>query len=428
MIRRYQTFAGLGVLTAFIIVGAGCKDVELGTPLESHSFEMPVSIAVHPKGYALVLSSNFDLFRKSASLRVVDLNLLTQRLENPPSNPDEDYFAHHEVILDEGAIAVENFASSVELVPSEQGGLALVTLRESAQLVLVDLIIDEQAGQPRIDLKCWSDGDSSGKGDFPSCSGDKHVLDLKYPAPFDVQIWYEKNAEPYPTGDITAYIGHLAGAAITAVRVPADRKTAPSELFHLDDSSVVSDQFVFSPETGFMFAARRSSQQSLFSLQFFDPALGEAAIVYQATVQSGLQNIGSRSVDLLADGTTATLLVRNPNMLIYLDTSLGTNNMPKNSYLGHVVLDELPIRVKNHKSLSFVTATEGDTLYVIDTVSMKLIDMRDDVCQGPFDMAIYESDGKEWLLVTCFEESRVAVLDVDEASDSFLEVLARIGG
>jgi hypothetical protein len=94
-----------------------------------------------------------------------------------------------------------------------------------------------------------------------------------------------------------------------------------------------------------------------------------------------------------------------------------------------VVLGNNPSRVRTHGDYMFATCAQDAAIYVVDTRTRRLVDLREDICRGPFDVDFYElgQDDLQWALISCFEDNVVAVLDVDPDSAGFLDVVARIG-
>jgi hypothetical protein len=181
--------------------------------------------------------------------------------------------------------------------------------------------------------------------------------------------------------------------------------------------------------TGHVFATSRVAELRYNPVHYFDPTMAEDATVYQVDLFHTVLGNETRGVDFAADGLTAGVIVRNPDMLVFLDTSPGENGLPKNSYLGQVILGNNPSRVRTHGDYMFVTCAQDDAVYVVDTRTRRLVALREDICRGPFDIDFYDlgQDDLQWALVSCFEDDVVAVVNVDPDSADFLEVVARIG-
>ena len=114
-------------------------------------------------------------------------------------------------------------------------------------------------------------------------------------------------------------------------------------------------------------------------------------------------------------------------MVVFLDATSNSSGLPRNSYLGHVVVGNSPSRVRTHGDLVLVTCAEDDSVYIVDSGTMRLLDMREDICRGPYDIEFFDRGEHSWGLISCFEDDVVAVLDVNPNSDTFLDVIAKIG-
>jgi hypothetical protein len=401
--------------TVFVILAglSGCAEERAGVPIPRGGFQYPVGLAVHPAGYALVASSNFDLAFAGGSLRVIDLEGLS-RVDLASPDPDDPYFTRF--ILDDQALRLDNFAGSV--VISEDGSLAAVAVRESGQVVLMDLAVDLAGGG--LVVSCWPD-DRRPEQSFPSCEGVRHLLTLLEPDPFSLLLTEGEESR-------TLVVGALRGTNLLGYDLPKAANGLISEAFSFETSETGYNDLVLSPLSALVYVAVRYPASYSNPLLMFDPALGADATLERTDFFNKLLGNETLSLAFVEDGQVAGLLMRNPDILVFLDTSLDELGQPRNAYLDAVVVGANPSRVRAHGDLLLVACSKDDAVYAIDGHSRRMLGFREDICKGPFDIGFYSpQSGGTWALVTCFEDGQVAVLDADPASAGFLDVLARVG-
>lgn len=431
MSRRAQP--GLvAVLLAIGLLLPACGDVTAGKAPAKNGFNFPVGLAVHPyAGFALVVNSNFDLSRQSGTLQIVDLNRLVARVKGDPGGETDEY--NRDLIQGELGIGLGDFGAGIALQATPEGGLAAVAVRGRNELVLVDLAVGVDGNNnTTLDLLCWSRGERPA-GEFPDCDGSGSVVPFSRDDPFDV-LFVED-----PDGDRTAYVTFLRDGSISAIQIPARSVTGdppqveyvdiPRVTYTLNTKAPGTNDLARSPVTGHVYATSRVAELRYNPVHYFDPTMAEDAPVHNVDLFHTVLGSETRGVDFAADGLTVGVIVRNPDMLVFLDTTPGENGLPQNSYLGQVVLGNNPSRVRTHGDFMFATCAQDDAVYAVDTRTRRLVDIREDICRGPFDIDFYDlgEDDLQWALISCFEEDVVAVVDVDPESADFMEVVARIG-
>ncbi len=394
----------------------GCGAQPLGEDIPERSFQFPVGLAVHPQGFALVASSNFDLRYAGGSLRAIDLNRLAARLDAgaPAGEPFTD------LIDDDQAVGLPPFAGEVHISPD--GALATVTLRQTNELALIDLRVLSAGGQASLELSCWSATRPAGK--FPLCEGGRHLVPLSGIDPFASMFLPATAGFPYEV-----LVGFLRSGDLDRVQIPdrAQGQDPPRVAYSLSTFARGVNAFARSPVSGRTYLTDRYRGANANAIYFFDPSAGSSAAVGVLNLFSLLMGSETRGADFLADGTTLGVLVRNPNLILFLDTRLDLDGNPANTYQGSEVLGHGPTRLRRNGDFLYVTATEDDALYVVHAPSRRLYAVREDVCRGPFEVDFWNEAGRQWALISCFEEDVVAVLDADPASPSFLDTLARVG-
>ncbi len=426
--------AVIGPLAALIAAGlilSACGDMATGKSPEKNGLQFPVGLAVHPyTGFALVVNSNFDLSHQRGTLQVIDLNGLVARVKGENGGEVDEY--NRDLILGDLGVGLDDFGGAIALDPTPEGGLAAVAVRGGNELVLVDLAVGTDGAATTLDLLCWS-GRGRPSGAFPACDGSGSVVPFTRDDPFDVLLMDGEN------GEKTAYVTSLRDGYVSALQIPArsvggdpprlEYDDLPRIAYALNMNASGTNDLARSPVTGHIYATSRVSQTRYNPVHYFDPAMAGDSPVYKVDLFQTVLGGETRGVDFAGDGLTMGLIVRNPDMLVFLDTTPGDDGLPQLAYLGQVVLGNNPSRVRNHGDFMFVTCAQDDAVYAVDTRTRRLVDIREDMCRGPFDIDFYElgEDDLQWALISCFEDDVVAVVDVDPDSADFLEVIARIG-
>ena len=440
--KTSQTGGFVSVLILMFALGAlgGCAQERSGASLPEHSFQFPTGLVVHPSGYALVVCSNFDLAFSSGSLRVIDLNRLGAK-DLAAIPVDSDY--HEDVIRNDLALGLDNFGSSIAL--SDDGQLAAITVRETDELVLVDLDFPPAGGSGSSSLSCWSTNNRPNEK-FPFCEGSRHLVPLmnmlvedKRAAGVDYDLSGLILRDPIDvllSGEAEsrkALVTFLGSGYVTAIGLPANEEATapPPELaFYLNSQMRGLNEMARSPVSGMVYVTTRSGISTTSPsnpIHYFDPSLGSGATIRSLDLYKNYLGSESRGIAFGPDGYTLGVLVRNPDMLLLLDSTPDLTGFPSMGFLGVVPVSNDPTLLRSNGDLMFVTGTKDDSIFVIDVTTQKLIARLESVCRGPFDMGFYEKDENHWALVTCFENDNVTVLDVNPESSTFLNVVARIG-
>jgi len=417
------------IFTGLLIAGLvslNCDEQRSADKLPDNEFQFPVGLAVHPQGFALVVSSNFDLRYQSGSLQAIDLNALEGKIRAGTGLTED----HRDLILDDRAVGIPNFGGVVKLVSDDNNGLAMVTSRELNELYLIDLEINGSA----ISFNCWAGGIRPSDTKAPLCDGARNVIDLGEDDPFDLLVLEDSDPQAdWAERSWTVYTTFLRSEFLKVVDIPAGRPVSddtPSETHELELSSFGANDLAQSSASGLIFITTRYNDSLTNPIHYFDPSMGAQAEMASQNLYPLFLGNETRGLDFTDDGFTAVVLVRNPDMLVFLDTTLDDSGKPKNTFGGEVIVCSNPSRVQVYQERAYITCAEDDAIYVVDTVTRRLVEIREDICRGPFDMAFYSRGGGDdlnWLLVTCFEDNVVAVVDVDQDSAGYLDVLARVG-
>ncbi len=409
-----------GLLGISLLTLSSCEEGRFGKPLVKDGFQFPTGIAVHPAGFAFVASANFDVAYVQGAMRVIDLNALAADLAIPVEQR-QDYPYYRDTILESKGIAMGNFAGTVALSPD--GSLLAVTIRENDELLLFDVNVEVVDGHAELGLTCW-DG-LAGSEEFPECEGARHRIQMTQHDPYDILFTEIEK----PNGDIdrTAWISFLKSGDVMALDVPVDRDKVPQVLYSLETEVSGASDLAQCPDTGFIYVTSRFPAAQSNPVSFFDPSLGSDAEMKSVDLFDDFLGNETRSIAFSSDGKTAGLVVRNPDMLVTMDTSLDYTGEPKNTFLGTIGLGPNPSRVRALGDLFFITGAKDDAIDLVDGATRRLVGVREDVCRGPFEVAFWDRGDLKWALVSCFEDDTIAVMDVDSKSPTYLDVIARVG-
>jgi hypothetical protein len=423
---------GLSCLVLAVLFAAfACDEQRSAENLPKQALRFPVGIAVHPQGFALVVNSNFNLRYKSGSLQVIDLNLLADMIDHGEDTSCTDPDNSCPIIADQ-AIGLPNFGSSIKLVSSDENGLAVLATRENNEVFFVDMQIGiDENNKSTVKLNCRPTADQS-TDSYPPCEGAGYVLDLDDDDPFDMILIDDSPADAtqWEQRQWKAYVSYLRSGNISAVEIPPRLSGSPDNprlIYSLDAGARGSSNMTYSPTSGLIYISTRFNDSRSNPIRYFNPSAGEDAEIFFVDLYSRILGYETRGIDFAPDGRTMGIVVRNPDMLLFVDTTLSETGLPSDTILGEVVLSDNPSKVRFIGDLALVTSAEDDTFFVIDALTMKMIAIKEDVCRGPYDVDVYDRGDLRWALVTCFEDDVVAVVDVDPQSETFLDVLARVG-
>ena len=419
------------VLAGLLAVLSACAEGSSTEPPPAAEVPFPVGVAVHPAGFALVVTSNFDMRYRSGTLQVIDVNRLAERIESG-SALDGD---NRDLIIEDRAVAIPSFAASIELDSDGQAGLAAVTCRQTSQLLLFDLEVTGAAGDgPQIEVSCWA-GEDAGSDQLPSCHGSRSVLELPHDDPFDIlmQPQLADENDDWSARSWSLWLSYLRSGQVTEIQVPEGRpqpdiEQLPQVVREVDTGSQGVNELARSPLNGYIYATSRFNTSQSNPIQFFDPDEAENPALHSLELFRILLGNETRGIGFGPDGQTLGVIVRNPDLLAFLDTTPGSDGVPVNRVTGQVVLEDNPAHLEFvGENMVLVSDPESDTLALVDSSSMRLVQMSDDICRGPYDLDLWEKDGRHWALVACFEEDVVAVVDMDPDSETFFQVLAKVG-
>jgi len=401
------------LLLAFAF-GACAESVSLDPPPRGEFF-FPLGLAVHPAGYALVANSNFDVRYRHGSMQAVDLRALEQRVLAGQAAGE-----HLDLILARPAVALPNFSGPLAIDSDGEHALIALASRQTSQALLVDLDVTADG----LKASC---GVPIEDGDFLECRGAQNVIDLEEDDPFVLLLTSEQPSSAWEERSWTLWASFLGSGNLVGYKIPPGRPSAVElpvkQQTISSDADVVADA-ARSPASGYIYFTSRYNSTASNPLYFFHPGDGKTRSV---DLYGQLLGNQTRGLAFLSDGYTLAVAVRDPDVLVFIDTRPSPSGQPSNTIVGLVDLDNRPARVFSAGDLVFVSDAEDDSISIVDARLRRLLQRREDICLGPFDFASWQGGQVEWLLVSCFEQNVIAVLDIDRNSPTFLQTVARVG-
>ena len=397
----------------------GCEEKRSGVPLPDGEFQFPASVLVHPSGYALVSSSNFDLAYESGSLRLVDLNGL--RLSDL-NNPDPDDPTWSRFVLDEEAIGLDDFAGAMRL--SSDGRFLVTADREKNRLVLVDLSVDEDGS---LHLNCWTDGRRP-EGRFPKCDGAMHLVNLDAEDPFGILLF-----DVEEDGDLRsrrAVVSYLRSESVSVWDLPISGSLeVPSFLYSLElgENVAGASDMAYSAISDRVFIGSRYAESNSNPLHFFKWGMGAASELMTEDLFNDILGSEIRGLQIDADGTTLAVLMRNPDLLVFLDTRSDAAGEPTLDLLGEVLVDDNPSTLRRYEDTYYVLNTKDDTILAVDARTRRLLAKSEEICRGPYDMDFWVPGDVSWGVVACFEDNTLSIINIDRDSPDFMQPVVRVG-
>jgi len=272
----------------------------------------------------------------------------------------------------------------------------------------MDVSHDETTGEPR--LTCTEDEPS-----------DYHLCDGKY------WRWGEES-------------GTSAGGDPFGLAIVPPTESAPGYLytgsfegqltaFALNDDGSLGFSRQLETVTGLYELAFHPLSQQLYATSKFSNVLMQLDVVdttEPVQIEKGNDliitngNIGvdfGRGMSFNKQGSQAYVAYRSPASLLVVDTALTAAGVPRNQLLGAIPLSDGPAGVTvapsgpDGRELVYVTLFDSNQVAVIDPTLMAVIDVID-VGDGPFDIAVVQTDDIFRAFVTLFEEGAVAVIEL----------------
>ena len=416
-----------GAIAAALLgaAAAGCGEEVRGTDHPSAELHYPTALAADPDGRHLyVVNSNFDLLYRGGSVVVVDLS--THR------------------IVPESTIQVGTFPGKLVLQTDADGAAIAGYLPDRDANALTWFRIERDTASSAPDLRCT---DGPAVSSIEVCSSTHSIGEATVNGstvsvgdnPFGAGIRHMG-----PNQDDLLLTGSLLDGRLGVWRLGEDG--APTLLRTVRLQAGLHG-IATSLATGFTYVTSHFAAQ-VFSLKITDgPRSDVGPENLTADGQEVLPQVAASAVSITnaavtgdyghglamnASGTRAYMAYRSPSSIVVLDTSANEDGTPRNTFLGMVGLGSRPSelavlpRADGLGDLVYAVCFGTGDLWVVDTLLMEVVD-RIPIGIGPYDIAIVESEtvGKR-AYVSLFEESTVAVVELDPKSPFHHQVIAEI--
>ncbi|RME28079.1 MAG: hypothetical protein D6806_03480 [Deltaproteobacteria bacterium] len=402
-------------LIVLLAASAGCAEGAATDPPPAGLFHFPVAVGVHPAGYALVVNSNFDAQYSSGSVQLVDLNALAQRIEQGTAMDSDN----SDLILADAATAIPSFAGDVIVSGDGDSGLALITSRQSSELLVLKL--DFSGPDPVVSCSDTPRRD----GELARCEGSRYVLAVSPSDPYSLLVAERAAATD---GSVNVWLGYLRSGTIDEVEIPDGwpEEGLPSVVRSVETGSGGTGGLAYSASSGYVFASSRLNALRSNPIYYFENIASDTPAVGTYDLFGIVLGNQTRGLATSPDGYVLAVAVHDPDLLVFLDVSSNSKGKPAMRILGSVKLEGDPAQVLWAGRLVLVSDAKNDTLAAVDSDTIELVELSDGICRGPHSMALWPGYGG-WLLVGCFEQDQLVVVDIDPASASFFQVLARVG-
>lgn len=432
--RCVRLLRGALLLGCLLTGMVGCDRYEEPLPRRDR-LNFPIGLALHPGGeYLYVVNSNFDSRYSPAQGGTVSV-------------VDTQTFA----ILEQGSPFIASFGGAIAL--NDEASKAYVTTRSGDNLVVLDVMEDGKR------LGCE---DSSDPLDTTACSLHRIPDTVGSPElsadPFGLEVvTVERGSGAERVSVDVVALSYLSSQLVSAVSLPNQDRSAAS----LTSAPIINggNQIARRPGTLEMYVAGRNTNQVAVFLPYIN-ADGEAEAIFSRrtlTLNTLANSVDARGIAFDARGEHLYVSTRRPDALhVFRVTASDPDEGTGVSHeLEHtILLDEQPSDLEvfevpgtqdtlvivpcyDAKKIQIVDATRGVITSVIELdetpyafVSEQGIAGRcgapGETCRGYVSLF---TDSPE-LSTSCDENGvgcgSVAVIDLDPASDRYLQVIAKV--
>lgn len=395
-------------LSLALLAVLSCTSDRRGDTPDPGRFHWPMGLAVDPGGdYVYVVSTNFDAAQTGSV--VVPVSLET-----------------HEVLGD-SAVEVGSFAGEIAIAGKDGVGVAgYVAIREDD--LLEHFTIDRSSGVPV--LRC---GEEPEEGELARCDtvhalepiGQPEDLVGLHTDPFALAL----GSDPVD-GSRWLYSGSIADGTFAVMALGKDLAPNPGHAVRLDvglhsvvEGAVVDDRrrvYVSNRFVNALHVVEVWSENGIPNIRVLDTL---------QVAQVAATGDYFRGIALSNDGRTLYGAFRSPSGLVVVDL----DDSGKATLRGIVPLGQSPAGVAVTAATEpgmervYVTDYMGDAVYCVDPFSMSVTD-RIFVDSGPYSIAIlpHPTLKTQRAYVVSFEDGKLDVIDLDPASDTWHQVIARI--
>lgn len=388
-----------------LLLVAACASRPRGDAVDPTRLDWPIAVALDPAIDLLyVVSSNFDAGRTGSTIVPVRLDTLE--------------------VLSGSAVEVGSFAGEIVIASREDGlgAMGYVAVRDGDQ---VEFFAIDRSGDVPV-LRC---GDTGGQP-IPRCDPDHRVSPVGSPEDLVGQ-----DRDPFALGlgespdgrSRWLYAGSILDGTLAVLPLDAGLipRSGPSVRLSPGLHSVVDGPVVDGRRR--VYASNRLTN-AIHVLDVVETTGTVSIRVMDSLAVGQVSSTGDffRGLAISRDRRTLYAAFRSPASLVVLDIGPdGTMGLR-----GLVPLHGGPAGVAvaetSRGDRVYVTDFSGDSIYCVDPVLLDVLD-RIPVDTGPYGIAIAQGTaGSPRAFVTSFEDHRVVVVDLDEESPTWHQVVARI--
>ncbi|NUN14765.1 MAG: hypothetical protein HUU55_14135 [Myxococcales bacterium] len=420
------------VISTLIVVCCfvSCAETAKESPHPPTELAYPTNLALDATGrYLFVVSSNFDLRYDGAAIQVLDLTTHT--------------------FLPDAAIQLPSFPGILTL--REKNGKSAngyVPVRETDSLAWFDIVWSD-TNPPTPDLRCGGNADNA--TGIEICSEDYRLKRKEIPNKGTLRVGNDPFGIGIRTstgiGDDILFTGALRDGILAVYRLDhlgkprlVDNRTLASGLYGIATSPATGVTYVSTQLSQQVYTIETAPEQvglSTSPAEPTDPTEAEASPVTSLGA-FGIPNVSSavnygQSIHFNKTGTRAYLVMRSPPSVVIIDTTPGMNGVAKNQVIGFVDVGARPAElavVSQSNGIAdrlYVPCFGSGDLYVIDTAIGATIDIVH-LGVGPYDIVVTDQPtlGLNRAYISMFEESAIAVVELNPTDPFFHQVIAKI--
>ncbi|GAB4289124.1 MAG: hypothetical protein Kow0090_01680 [Myxococcota bacterium] len=447
------------LIIGLAVLNCGCDMPEGVAPFED-IIPYPTDIALYPSEkygssphpaipyaeYAYVVASNFDIAYNSGAVKVIDLSLLDELMKEDAESdapiyakrfPPEIPTPFTEAVVKDAGVFISNFGGEIKMLenPADKEKILLVSVRENNTVTPIRIL--ESGGK----LNCFL-------GEKKRDCGREQSIETGRDDPFGMIILTIPTLKN-PSGTTFLFTSHLRKGEVVFWALDEFLEKKDKTRLEAGSSVVLSRtygaaEFAYAAESGLVYLNSRTRDLGAFNvISVFDPiravTTGERSYVDEyVDVSAVIGGEELRGFAVSPDGRRLYVASRAPDAVFILDVSLRPDGTgPRNRITAIRPVDLNPSRIAyidldGENDLIAVTCTGGDSLYLLDARTLDIVQIIQNIGDGPFAIAVYKrpsipANGVDlYIMVSNFEESTLVALRLDPDSRQAIPV-ARIG-
>lgn len=384
-----------------LAVFTACASQPRGEAVDPTRLDWPIGVALDPAGDLLyVVSSNFDAGRTGSTVLPIRLDTLEP--------------------LPGSAVEVGSFAGEIAVAAGEdgRGAMGYVAVRDGDQ---VEFFAVDRSGETPV-LQCGDEGGTP----VPRCDPAHRVSSAGSPEELVGQ-----DRDPFALGlgespDARSrwlYVGSILDGTLSIL--PLDAGLAPRP-----GTAVLLSPGLHSVADGPVVAGRRRlyvSNRLSNAIHVVDVTEDGHDVVARVMDSLAVGQVSStgdyfRGLAMSRDRRTLYAAFRSPASLVVLDIAPDGEVGLRGLVPLHGDPAGVAVAGSAGRERVYVTDFSGDSVYCVDPSVLDVVD-RIPVDAGPYGIVI---SGSGRAFVTAFEDHRVVVVDVDEGSPTWHQVVARV--